>query len=242
MSTAAASTPAGRLDTDWAVTATSGRARRTLRTWKADPTVGAVFADFDCLDEVITRLHDRTAGGIDELLGALIGFAQHGDEIAGRLVVQAFVPLAVSLANRGRRGDLEYQADTLAMVAEMVATFPLERRRDHIAGHLAFMVRRGLYRRHRRCRWSTVSIDDDTVAAALGPRLHVEDHDGRIAADRVADIVCRGRSAGRLDDDQARLLLLVAAGHNVASLARDAGCHRSTMGDRVSRAVQLVAA
>ena len=83
----------------------------------------------------------------------------------------------------------------MSVLAEMIATFPLDTHSHHVAGHLAFMVRRNLHRRHRRCRVSTVSIDDDAVAAVVDIN-HGRSLDARTAADRVADIVAGGRAVG----------------------------------------------
>lgn len=224
------------LDADWIVTSTSGRARRAVRTWKHDPNRGHVFAEVHDIGDVIALLHGCSGVESDPLLAALIDLAQTGDQIAARVVLQAFMPLAVNLAGGTRRGDWEYQSDVISLLAEMIATFPLDTHRHHVAGHLAFMVRRGLNRRHRRRYVATVSLDDDGVAAVVDAHSRTDSLDARTAADRVAEIVsiCHGR--GVLDDEQAQLLMFVAAGHKVAELARRAGCHRSRMGARVAKA------
>lgn len=241
MSTSTTQTVLGRLDADWAATATTSRARRALRTWKHDPDHRHLFAGIHVIDDVIARLHSCSAVESDPLLAALIERAQCGDEIAARVVLQAFVPLAVNLAGRTRRGDWEYQSDVISLLAEMIATFPLDTHPHHVAGHLAFMVRRGLNRRHRRRYVATVSLDDDGVAAVVDARRGSDSLDARTAADRVAGIVSTCRDRGVLDDEQARLLMFVAAGHKVAELARRAGCHRSRMGARVAKATAATA-
>jgi len=241
MSTSTTQTVLGRLDADWAATATTSRARRALRNWKHDPTQGHLFAGVHDIDDVIARLHRCSGIESDPLLAALIDLAQHGDEIAARVVLQAFMPLAVNLAGRTRRGDWEYQSDVISLLAEMIATFPLVTHPHHVAGHLAFMVRRGLNRRHRRRYVATVSLDDDGVAAVVDAHRRADSLDSRTAADRVAEIVSTCHHSGALDDSQARLLMFVAAGHKVAELARQAGCHRSRMGARVAKATAATA-
>lgn len=238
MSTSTSSTILGRLDADWAATSTSGRARRALRSWRLDPSHGHLFVDAADVDELIEVLHGCSGVDSDPLLAALIEIAHRGDEIAARLVLQAFVPLAANLSGRSRRGDAEYQSDVVSLLAEMIATFPLDTHPRNVAGHLAFMVRRGLYRRHRRRTLATVSLDDGAVADV---RWQPAGHDDRTAADRVAGIVGASHACGILDDEQARLLLLIAAGHKVAELARQVGCHRSRMGARVAKATAATA-
>lgn len=229
------------LDADWTLTANSGRARRALRTWSNDPAHGELFAATGNPHDVIETLHASTGTESDPLLIALIEFAQAGDEIAARLLLQAFVPLVGRLSGGTRRGDLDYQSDVASILAEMIATFPLDTHSHHVASHLAFMVRRGLHRRHRRKYVTTISLDDDTMASVVDIRNGDRSPDGRTAADRVACIVSDCRNCGVLDDEQARILLLVAAGHKVAELARHAGCHRSRMGARVAKATAATA-
>lgn len=229
------------LDADWIVTSTSGRARRAVRSWRNDPVHGELFTLASSLNDVIEMLHACAGTESDPLLAALVEFAQDGDEIAARLVLQAFVPLVGRLSGGTRRGDSDYQSDVASILAEMIATFPLDTHPHHVAGHLAFMVRRGLNRRHRRCYVATVSLDDDGVAAVVDAHRRADSLDSRTAADRVAEIVSICHHSGVLDDSQARLLMFVAAGHKVAELARLAGCHRSRMGARVAKATAATA-
>lgn len=229
------------LDADWSVTATSGRARRAFRSWRNDPDRGDLFDTASGPNDVIEVLHACTGTESDPLLAALIGFAHEGDEIAARLVLQAFVPLVGRLSGGTRRGDSDYQSDVASILAEMIATFPLDTHPHHVATHLAFMVRRGLHRRHRRKYVTTVSLDDDTVASVVDIRNGQRSLDSRTAADRVACIVSTCHNCGVLDDEQARILMLVASGHKVAELARHAGCHRSRMGARVAKATEATA-
>lgn len=239
MTTCTTSTVLSRLDADWTATVTSSRARRALRSWQTNRIHGLLLAPFADLQSIVDTLHAGAGDDNDPLLASLIDLGRD-DETAARVVLQAFVPLAVNLSTF-RRGDGEYLSDVISVLAEMIATFPLDTHCQHVAGHLAFMVRRKLHRRHRRCHLDTVSIDDDAVAAVVDIR-HGRSLDARTAADRVADIVAGGRATGIVNDDQARLLLLVAAGHKVAELARHAGCHRSNMGARLAKATVGVSA
>jgi hypothetical protein len=225
-----------RLDADWNSVTAGGRARRSLRAWRGDPFHGDVFAGYARLDDIIDVLHASTHDDSDPILFALIGFAQASDEIAARLVLQSFAGLALSLSAGTRFRDLEYQSDVFGVLAEMIATFPLDTHPTHVAGHMAFMVRRQLNRTHRRRHHVMVSLDE-TVTFGVADGVAAErQHDARTAADRIAEIVTVSRAQGALDDDQARLLMFVAAGHQVAALARHAGCHRSRMGARLTKA------
>lgn len=251
MATSAATAFVDRLDAEWRTTTTRTSARRRLRTWRTDPEQGHLFDRFGSLDDIIDTLHSSTPTESDPLLAALITFAHHGDEVAGRLVLQAFAGFAITVAarsmNPGRDHADDHTADVFGVLAEQIATFPLETHRNGVATHLTFMVRRAMNRRHRRARLDTVSLDwtgdtssDDGLADWVGATHAVTGHEARTAADHVAEVVCDARARGGLDDTQARLLLLVAAGHRVASLARHAGCHRSRMGARVAKATAAV--
>lgn len=232
MSTSSAMEFVDLLDADWKHTTASGRGRRALRTWSTHTDHAPTFASFSTLDEIIAQLHRSAPADSDPILYALIGLAQAGDEIAGRLVLQSFAGLAVQLST-GRR-DSDYLRDVCGVLAEQIAIFPLDTRPTGVAQHLAFMVRRKLYRWRRRATLTTVPLDDNiAVIAMVDPARSA---DCRTAADRVAAVVRDARAQGGIDDDQARLLLSVAAGHRVASLARQAGCHRSRMGARLAKA------
>ncbi len=238
MSTSPAMEFVDLLDADWKYTTASGRGRRSLRTWCTHPEHAPTFASFSTLDEIIAKLHRSAPADSDPVLAALIGLAQAGDEIAARLVLQSFAGLAVKLST-GRR-DSDYLRDVCGVLAEQIAIFPLDTHPTGVAQHLAFMVRRKLYRWRRRATLTTVPLDDNVSAIAT---IHSGGSgDCRTAADRVAAVVCDARAAGGIDDDQARLLLSVAAGHRVASLARQAGCHRSRMGTRLAKATAAASA
>lgn len=242
-----------QLDADWKYIATRGGGRRSLRTWKADDDCGELFARVGSLDEIVATLHGATPPYSDPILAALIGFAHTGDRVAGRIVLQSFAGLAIQVAARcrtvGREADNDHVADVFGVLAEQIAIFPLDTHPTGIAQHLAFMLRRKMNRRHRRASLDTVSLDwssgedshDDTDSDWADQSFAVASTDSFTAADRIAGVVCDARARGGLNDDQARLLMFVAAGHQVASLARHAGCHRSRMGARLSKATAAAA-
>jgi hypothetical protein len=253
MTTSPTTTFTNQLDADWKCVATRNGGRRCLRTWKSDTEHGEVFARFVSLDEIIATLHAATPAESDPILAALIGFAQSGDQVASRLVLQSFAGLAIQVSARCRPGgrgfDNDHVADVFGVLAEQIAIFPLNTHPTAVAQHLSFMLRRRMNRRHRRASLDTVSLDwtgsedshDDTDSDWADKSFAVSSTDSITAADRVASVVRNARARGGLDDDQARLLMFVAAGHQVAALARQAGCHRSRMGVRVAKAAAAAA-
>ena len=240
-----------QLDAEWRSITTRSAVRRTLRAWHADPERGHLFDRFASLDDIVDALHRSAPDESDPLLFALIGFAHAGDQVAGRLVLQAFAGVAINVARgslrAGRDDASDHTADVFGVLAEQIATFPLESHPTGVASHLAFMLRRAMHRRHRRARLDTVSLDwtadssrSGSAGEWAGDTFAVASTDALTAADRVADVVRDARARGGLDDAQARLLLFVAAGHQVAALARHAGCHRSRMGARLTKATTAV--
>ena len=92
MTTCTTSTVLGRLDADWTATVTSGRARRALRSWRTHPDHGHLFSEFVDLQAIVDELHTCRGDDNDPLLAALLHLASGDDEIAARVVLQAFVP------------------------------------------------------------------------------------------------------------------------------------------------------
>ena len=240
-----------RLDADWSITRRSRTARIALHRWKTVGEHTDVFAPFDTIQDIVDALHATTnPEASDRLLAPLLQYAHDGDELAARIVLQAFVPLAASLTS-GRKltvAGIDYQFEVVEALSEMIAEFPVDTRHTILAGHLAFMLRRKLERARRRKYHPTTPFTELTPEGAdygieEGLRIAEDDEaDPRTYADRVANIVTFGVATGAVSIDQGRLVLLVAAGHQVATLARHAGCHRSHMGRRLTHATNLLAA
>ncbi len=240
-----------RLDADWSITRRTRAARIALHRWKTLGEHADVFAPFDSLGDILDALHATTTpDASDRLLGPLLHHAHRGDELAARVVLQAFVPLAASLTS-GRKltvAGIDYQFEVVTTLSEMIAEFPLDTHHTHLAGHLAFMVRRKLERARRRKIHPTTPFTELTPEGAnygIEEGLSIVDADEadpRTCADRVAQIVTAAVATGSVTADQGQIVLLVAAGHRVATLARHAGCHRSAMGRRLTHATTLLAA
>ena len=122
-----------RLDADWSITRRSRTARIALHRWKTVGEHTDVFAPFDNIHDIDDVPHATTnPEASDRLLAPLLQYAHDGDELAARIVLQAFVPLAASLTS-GRKltvAGIDYQFEVIEALSEMIAEFPVDTRHD----------------------------------------------------------------------------------------------------------------
>jgi hypothetical protein len=147
-----------RLNREWALLCDSAAGRLAVRGWAVAGEGRdelSALVDVDGLQAVVHLLHstDAEAGGHDAVLIALLEWAQEGDRLAGRVVLQTMLPAAVRLAHAiTSRPDVlgdrdEACAVVLATLWQVIATYPVARRRDRVAANLYLdtlaVVRRG---------------------------------------------------------------------------------------------------
>jgi hypothetical protein len=147
-----------RLNREWALLCDSAAGRQAVRDWAVaaegqDALSGLVYVDG--LQALIHLLHgtDVEAGDRDAVLVGLLDRAQDGDRLAGRVVLQTMLPAAVRLAQAiSSRPDVlgdqdEAFAVVLAALWQVIATYPVARRRERVAANLYLdtlaVVRRG---------------------------------------------------------------------------------------------------
>jgi hypothetical protein len=254
------------LDREWAIVQHSSAARRALRRWS--PALAAAGVDVDpvmgleALIAVLWRPGDPYRS--DAVMRVLLREFHDGDELAGRVLVQALVGFVGSLAARYVRGSSRAAADDI--VAEILAAVQLRivrlvPRPDQrmLLAHLQLTVRRQMRRRaaqlaignHREhpARLDLIGNpgdpDDDGPGAwtgvereLTGPNAFAQlvSRPERDSAGHVATIVRRGTICGAISPADAELLLLVAAGHAAASIARTLDRDPSVIIRRLHRA------
>jgi len=224
-----------------------------VRRWAVlQPALQGLHCLTDITDAVAQRGLATVAGGdgcLDELLLALLTLAQHGEELAGRTVVQLFMGRAVRLTRSQVRvtgaETAEVEAQVITALWEAVTTYPLQRRRQRVAANLALDALRLTQRRwvfagpgHSRSGTVTeVSIFDqedcDPLMNATG------DHKPTAWA-RVARLLGDSAAHGAITDEQARLLMQVYAplpgqAQGVAETAAQLGISSETLHRRLSR-------
>lgn len=234
------------INTDWDALRRSPQARRAIRRWRADHI--EPFRDVVDLADVITALSEcATPAESDRWLAPLMKLATAGDRIAERTLLQAMLPMAITLY-RTRHGGTDDQWNVVSVLAEQIGRYPLHAHPTRIAGHLRFMTRRALWRQHRRLRIPTCPLgtantrggDDRDDALSLLEMLP-GDPDPRSSFDQLTDAIVDVVAAGNVEADSATLLLSIAAGERVVGLAARAGCHHSVMSRRIAAATRTIA-
>jgi hypothetical protein len=137
----AASTIYRELTTDWVRLHGMASSGRTIRRWaRAEPaleglaTPGAVVDAVDAADN----------GRKDDLLGALVRLFHDKQDLAGRIVLQAMLPKLARIAlsavpESGNQASFveESRHETLAEFWDVLASYPIQRRPQSVAGGLA---------------------------------------------------------------------------------------------------------
>jgi DNA-directed RNA polymerase specialized sigma24 family protein len=101
-----------------------------------------VLAPYSSLDDVLsgTRLNS------DSVLAALLTEFSAGDQLAGRVVLQALIGRMVCMAERDPRASVD---DYLARLWCVIGSYPLKRRPVRIAANLSMDTLKAISREHR---------------------------------------------------------------------------------------------
>lgn len=258
-----------RLNREWALLCDSAAGRQAVRDWAVageghDPL--SALVDVDGLQAVIHLLHstDVEAGGRDAVLVGLLKRAQGGDRLAGRVVLQTMLPAAVRLALAiTSRPDVlgdqdEAFAVVLAVLWQVIATYPVARRRQRVAANLYLdtlaVVRRGsTSSTHRAALAFPEQSYADIRLAAEPAGLDAGQDDLAGPGDaQLCTVLAWAVRSGVLSLDEARLLARVygfdgrpaesgpelAAQHGTSWPALRQRCHR--IARRVGRAAVAV--
>lgn len=203
----------------------------------------------DALDAVQWARRHQPQAADQLLLGLLDHHVENGDELAGRLVLQALLGRAVNLARRahrpkhpGIRGDLaQLTAAAVAALWHAIAAYPRHRRRHKVAVNLCMDA----------LAHFTAALDDRAPEAvdialleAAEPMFTVREP---APAAELLDTLSWGISAQVISPDDASLLLRVYCPRpgrdgGASPVARELGLTPATVRQRCSRAVQRLAA
>ena len=138
----------------------------------------------------------------DVVLGALLHECRAGDELAGRVVLQALLPGMVRMAGRDLSADL---SDYVAQLWCRIRTYPLERRPRRIANNLELDTLKAICR--SRVADDAVAVEPDAIERLLGHRAMRTDHD---EPDAPA-VIGAALAHGLVDDHTADVLRSVYA-------------------------------
>lgn len=146
-----------RLNREWALLCDSAAGRRAVRAWaipsRHRPALGEL-GDVDGLNPAVQLLQSAAVSPRtrDAILVGLLERAQDGDQLAGRVVLQTMLPGAVRIAQAiTRRPDVGDRDEAFALVLaalwQVIATYPVTRRREKVPANLYLdtlaLVRRG---------------------------------------------------------------------------------------------------
>lgn len=230
---------------------------RAFRRWR--PGFEEEGSAVGSLDEVVAVLRSGTAAvEARRVLRVLIAAARDGDELAALALVQGLRPflgrMAASYEQPGLTELDDAVANVLAAFHAVLRTVDVDH--VHLAAAVVYGVRQRLAAPRRvqhgwrpdRSLTDMMRTDTDTVTDSDSGREGREYASWgsvtggsmeRATVDRIGSIVASGVTQRVLSTDQARLLLLVAVGNSVASIAAGMGCPARTVHSRVSKATEL---
>lgn len=157
-------------------------------------------------DSVATLVTDGRARD-DAVLGALLQECRSGDDLAGRVVLQALLPGMVRMAGRDRSADL---SDYVGQLWCRIRTYPLERRPRRIANNLELDTLKAVCR-SRTGNVTVLPVEPDGIEVLLGRRADRDEayRDGNDPA--APDVITAALAHGLVDDHTADVLRSVYA-------------------------------
>ena len=210
-----------RLNREWALTCASRQGDLAVDRWAAPGHGRPALLDLcgvDGLGGVLALVQDVQVpcGAREAVLIGLLERAQDGDRLAGRVVLQTMLPAAVRLACAvvSRPDVLGDRDEAFAMVLsclwQVIATYPVDRRRSRVTANLHLdmlaLVRRGHTSSTHRAALAFPEqsyADLQTVADPGQPDAGHDDPSGPVDAELCTVLAWAVRSAVlRLDEAQ----------------------------------------
>ena len=194
----------------------------SLAAWRRDCLALVMTSTLAEAMEVLRYGQDR-----DHVLRFFLVRAQHGDQIAHRLVLQAFLPLIVKTVTI-YGSDVAFES--ISRVWELAATIPTDKPLKYVL-YFAMRIQHPRDRVDRRER----AVDPGTFSAdsPWGTPLHWRVH--RPSETHECDFELLLRDLGERDRELIRLVYL--QGHPVCGAARLMGLSPSQASKRLSRAL-----
>jgi DNA-directed RNA polymerase specialized sigma24 family protein len=214
------------LEREWEATATRAEATRALRRWAATEPVLAPFVSLTAVLEAVQRPGASRAS--NDILAALLRVGD-GEPLARRCVLQALVPVLVSMARRyPGEGDHEDRfQEVLVLSVERIHSLAggdVSWPATAIAGHVRDRLRRAAS--HGRPHLAAL---EDAPEIPAGPE--------RSAAEQLAGAVLDSFRSGALRRDEAALLYATRViGHPSARVAAALGMDADVLRSRRNRA------
>ncbi|PZS25552.1 MAG: hypothetical protein DLM59_19950 [Pseudonocardiales bacterium] len=235
----------GQLCDEWARLNGLSSAQHNLRRWAtAEPVLDGATSLGDLLDRIDAGDHDEA----DRVLLALIRLAQGGQQLAGRVVLQAMLPKIARMTRtlRPSSNDDRWAEDrqhiAVATFWEIVYAYPVARRESRVAANLALDTLHRLTSEQRK-PMVEVPLDPEEAADRLAQRSYVDPHErlGTVTADSgLLEVIIWGVTVEAVTRDEAALLIRaylpppgVAGG---AAVAGEIDVTQAAVRQRISRA------
>ncbi len=235
----------GQLCDEWDRLCRLSSTRHNLRRWaRAEPVLGGT----DSLGDLLDRIDAGDDGEADRLLLALVRLAQVGQQLAGRVVLQAMLPKIARMSRtlRPSSNDDRWAEDrrhiAVATFWEIIYVYPADRRESRVAANLALDTLHRLTS-DRRKPMVEIPLDPEEAAGRLAQRSYVDPHEclGTITADSsLLEVITWGVEVAAISRDEASLLVRTylpppGAGGG-AGVAGEIDVSRAAVRQRVSRA------
>ena len=199
-----------------------------------------VLAPCDSFDDVLSAARLDS----DPILAALLTEVSIGDQLAGRVVLQALIGRMVRMAQRDPRASID---DYLARLWCAINSYPLSRRPVRIAANLSMETLKAVSREHRWLGRGDVALwpSSESLEELLEPAtLDGSPCDLPLPVDvEVLQVIEASSSLSLIDDSDAALLRSVYAdGMTGREAARRFHTSASMVRVRCSKAVKRLAA
>jgi len=160
-----------------------------------------VLAPYCSFDDVLSSARVYS----DPVLAALLAEVSLGDQLAGRVVLQALVGRMVRMAQRDRHASID---DYLARLWCAIGSYPLERRPERIAANLSMDTLKAVSREHRWMGDVALFPSSESLEQLLPPaRFDGSCYDSPQPVDIEARRVLEaGRLLGLMNDSTVALL------------------------------------
>lgn len=236
-------------------TITSPLFRKLITEWiqiNADPSTIATIqrlgkqqtslANYNTPGEIVDAIDTSDKETIEEMLTALLILFQAGHQIAGRILLQQFLPLIATVTRPPRQGAETHWIEDRRHIAvaefwNLTATINVTNHTDHIIGTLAWTLRR---------RFTTITNDDSRHIAVE----HVEDildtdypEDTPPKSDyyKLDDILTWAQTNEIITQAEKDLLTAIYIdGNRTTQIASTMGIKSATIRQRCHRAVQRI--
>ncbi len=243
----------GQLGQEWTRLGALPSMAHTLGRWgRAEP----VLAGPTSLGELVDRIDTSHSVEEDQLLLALLRLAQAGQQLAGRVLLQAMLPKISRMVRRMRptsnddRRIEDRRHIAVATFWEVLHTYPAGRRQTKIAANLALDTLHQLTSGHRKPP-GDIPLSPDVCADRLAARAYEDPRTsgGGLSSDAdLLEVIIWGLDVRAICAEEASLLVRVYLpdprdGHRGADVAHELGLSHTVLRKRCSRARRrLVAA